>query len=348
MEMPVRMKDIAKDIGVSIITVSKALRNHPDISAKTRALVLKRTRELNYQPNFAARALATGRSHSAGLIVPDLVHPFFAELAKGLSETLSAAGYGLLISSSQESADMERKQIDQMLARGVDALLVASTQFTSESFRNIEERDALCVLVDRAFPDWTGSLVASDDKLAGVLATEHLISSGCRNIAHIRGTAVSTAQGRLDGYISALRANGIEPRQDYITSGERSDEDGDLSGYRAMQRLLALNPRPDGVFCHNDPAALGAMQAIFDAGLEIPRDISVIGCGNVKYSQFLRVALSTIDQQTAEMGRCAGKLMLAHAGKKRKRKPERILLEPRLIARASTNRAKVATAGAVG
>ena len=103
-----------------------------------------------------------------------------------------------------------------------------------------------------------------------------------------------------------------------------------------MQRLLTLKTRPDAVFCHNDPAALGAMQAILDAGLEIPRDIALIGCGNVKYSRFLRVALSTIDQQTAEMGRRAGKLLLSQLGKKRRRGPERILLEPRLIARAST------------
>jgi LacI family transcriptional regulator len=339
--MPVRLKDIAEDVGVSIITVSKALRNHPDISAGTRARVLKRIKELDYQPNFAARALATGRTFSAGLIVPDLVHPFFAELAKGLSEVLSAASYGLLISSSQESTELEAQQIDGMLARGVDALLVASTQLSPGGFKRIEEKGALCVLIDREFSGWNGNFVGIDDKRAGMLATEHLISVGCRRIAHVRGTQVSTGLGRLDGYLCALHGSGLESRTDYIASGETSDEQGDVSGYRAMQSLLEIDPKPDGVFCYNDPAAMGAMQAILDAGLRIPQDIAVIGCGNVLYSQFLRVPLSSVDQQSTEMGRRAGKLTLSHVGRKRKRKPERILLEPRLIARNSTARQSV-------
>ncbi len=342
--MPVRMKDIAKDIGVSIITVSKALRNHPDISTETRARVLKRIKELNYQPNLAARALATGRTFSAGLIVPDLVHPFFAELAKGLSEVLNAAGYGLLISSSQENTALEAKQIDQMLARGVDALLLASAQASADDLMRITDRNTLCVLIDRGFPDWTGNFVGIDDRRAGILATEHLIWEGCRTIAHIRGTQVSTALGRLEGYLCTLRARQLEPLAEHVVSGETSDEQGDVSGYHAMQRLLRLRPRPDGVFCYNDPAAMGAMQAILDAGLRIPEDIAVIGCGNVLYSQFLRVPLSSIDQQSVEMGRRAGKLTLAQVGKKRRRKAERIILESRLVPRASTARRRASVA----
>ena len=335
--MAVRLKDIAADIGVSSITVSKALRNHPDISAETRARVLKRTKELNYQPNLAARALAMGRTFSAGLIVPDLVYPFFAELAKGLSEILNAAGYGLLISSSQEDVTLEAKQIEQMLSRGVDALLLASAQGTAASLKRIEDKGAVCVLIDRSFADWAGNYVGIDDRRAGALATEHLLAVGRRRIAHIGGgRQLSTAAGRLAGYVDAVRAAGLEVPGNYVVSGETFDAQGDVAGYRAMQRLLALEARPDGVFCYNDPGAMGAMQAILDAGLRIPEDVAVIGCGNVLYSQYLRVPLSSIDQQTAEMGRRVGKLALSQIGRKRRRRPERILLEPHVVPRAST------------
>ena len=126
--MPVRMKDIARDLGVSVVTVSKVLRNHSDIGEETRERVLKRMKELNYRPNLAARALVTGHSLTMGLVVPDLVHPFFAEVAKGISRTLRKKGYSLLISSSEEDAELEQQEIEQLLARRVDALVVASAQ----------------------------------------------------------------------------------------------------------------------------------------------------------------------------------------------------------------------------
>jgi len=170
------MKDIAQDLGVSVITVSKVLRNHPDISEATRDRVLRRMKELNYRPNLAARALVTGKSYSIGLVVPDLVHPFFAELGKGISRVLRERGYGLMISSSEENAGLEQQEIDQMLARGVDALIVASTQLTVESFRQIEERRVPYVLLDGQFTGLPANFVGIDDERAGLLATEHLIS----------------------------------------------------------------------------------------------------------------------------------------------------------------------------
>src|SRR5215831_34090 len=133
--MTVRMKDIARDLGVSVVTVSKVLRNHSDISEETRERVLKRMKELNYRPNLAARALVTGRSYTIGLVVPDLVHPFFAQVAKGLARVLRKKGYSLLISSSEEDPQLEQQEIDQLLARRVDALVVASAQWTVETFR---------------------------------------------------------------------------------------------------------------------------------------------------------------------------------------------------------------------
>jgi len=332
------MIDIARDLGVSVVTVSKVLRNHTDISAKTRERVLKRMKELNYRPNLAARALVTGRSGMVGLVVPDLVHPFFAEVAKGLSHALRKKGYGLVISSSEEDPELERQEIDQLLARGVDALIVASAQWTVESFRRIEERRTPYVLIDRKFTGLAANFVGVDDEEVGRLATAHLAAAGCRLIAHIRGPEVSTALGRLEGYRGALASRGLSAPPQYIVAGETIDDSGDTSGYHAMRRLLELDPRPDGVFCYNDPLAVGALKAILEAGLRTPEDIAVIGCGNVRLSEHFRVPLSSVDQDSANIGDRAAKLALSLIGAKGPVRPKTILLTPRLVARDSTRR----------
>jgi LacI family transcriptional regulator len=147
--MAVTMKDIARDLGVSVVTVSKVLRNHSDISAQTRKRVLQRMKDLNYQPNPAARTLVTGRTNLIGLIVPDLVHSFFAEVAKGISARLRAQEYSLIIASSEDDAALERSEIEQMLARRVDALILASTHSGSETVRRIQDLHLPYVLFDR-------------------------------------------------------------------------------------------------------------------------------------------------------------------------------------------------------
>jgi LacI family transcriptional regulator len=335
-QMPVRMKDIARDLGVSIMTVSKALRNHSDIGEEMRKRVLKRSQELNYTPNAAARALVTGRSSVIGLVVPDLVHPFFAELAKGLSAVLRARSYSLVISSSEEDPVLEQKEIEHLLARGVDALVIASVQTATSSFQRIEEHRTPYVLIDRRFEGLEANFIGVDDELVGRLATAHLADIGCRRIAHIAGTGVSSATGRLAGYRLALQERGIALPGEYTISREHADDLGDATGYQAMQRLLTLRPRPDGVFCFNDPAAMGAMLAILEAGLRIPQDIAVVGCGDVHYSRFLQVPLTSVAQQTEAMGRKAGELALSLISAKRPPKPKTILFEPRLEIRRST------------
>jgi LacI family transcriptional regulator len=342
--MPVRMKDIARDLGVSVVTVSKVLRHHSDIGEETRERVLKRMKELNYRPNLAARTLVTGRSFTMGLVVPDLVHPFFAEVAKGLSRVLRKKGYSLLISSSEEDADLEQQEIEQLLARRVDAMVVASTRGTEDALRRIEEQKTPYVLIDRQFAELEANFVGVDDEAVGDLATGHLIETGCRRIAHIRGPEVSTAIGRLAGYRRALTGNGIEFAADYVIVGRSGDDAADLSGYEAMKKLLALRPAPDGVFCYNDPVAMGAMKAILEAGRRIPDDVAVIGCGNVHYAALLRVPLSSIDQDSGAIGERAAKLALSLVDSKAPAKSKTVLLEPRLVVRASTQRAVVVAA----
>ncbi len=333
--MPARMKDIAHDLGISIVTVSKVLRDHPDISAETRDRVLKRMKEVNYRPNLAARALVTGRTYSIGLIVPDLVHPFFGEVAKGMSRVLRKKGYNLVISSSEEDPELEQQEVEQLLARCVDALIIASAQSDIQMFLRIEEQKTPYVLIDRKLSGLTANFAGVDDEAAGRIATEHLISLQRRRIAHIGGPQVSTATGRLLGYRAALAAHRIALDPELLIVREHGDESSDRSGHDAMRQLLSRSPLPDAVFCYNDPTAMGAMEAIFDRGLRIPQDIAIVGCGNVRYAAFLRVPLTTVDQQSEEIGDRSAKLALSQIEAKGAARPKTVLLEPRLIVRQS-------------
>jgi LacI family transcriptional regulator len=340
-----RLKDIARELGVSVVTVSKVLRNHEDISTETRDRVLKLIKERNYQPNLAARALVTGRSHLIGLVVPDLVHPFFAELAKGISCVLRARGYGLVIASSEEDPDLERQEIGQMLARRLDVLLIASTQWTVESFRKIEEQQQPYVLVDRKFSGLAANFVGTDDLAIGRMATEHLLQNGCKRIAYVGGEHVSTAIERLEGYRGALTAAGLAVPSEYIVCRPHCDDAGDVTGYKATKELLALPVKPDGIFCNNDPIAMGAMEAIFEAGLRIPEDICIIGAGNVRYAGALRVPLSSIDQESAVLGSRSAELALSLVQSKTAPRPKQIVIPPKLIVRRSSHRDGLASAG---
>jgi LacI family transcriptional regulator len=338
---PVRLKDIARDMGLSIVTISKVLRGQSDISEETRKRVLKRIKEMNYQPNFAARALITGRTWTIGLVVPDLLHPFFAQVAKAISAEIRRQGYSLMITSSEEDPELEQQEIEQLLARRVDAILVASAQWTVESFRAIEERSTPYVLIDRRFIGLPANFVGVDDELVGKLATNHLFEQGCRRIAHIRGPETSTALGRLEGYKRTLVSHRLSPLSEHIIPiGSSGDDRGDAGGFEATRKLLALKTRPDGIFCFNDPVAMGAMRAILDAGLRIPEDIAVVGCGNVLYSGFLRVPLTSIDQDSSAIGKLAAQRALLLVDAKGVVRPRTELVTPRLIVRASTLRKK--------
>lgn len=337
--MAVRMKDIANELGLSIVTISKVLRGHPDIAAETRKRVLARMRELNYQPNFAARSLVTGRTWTLGLVVPDLLHPFFAEIAKAISAKIREHGYSLLISSSDEDPEVEVEEIKQLLARRVDAILVASAQWSVDCFRMIEEHKTPYILIDRRFQGLDANFVGVDDEAVGSLATSHLIEQGCRRVAHIRGPEVSTAVGRLEGYKRVLASYNMTPLPGHIVSlGTSGDHRGENGGYEAARKLLATDPLPDGIFCFNDPSALGAMRAILDGGLRIPQDVAVIGCGNLSYSDFLRVPLSSVDQGSENIGRSAAELALKIARKKDPSRPKAALITPHIVIRASSQR----------
>lgn len=334
--MPVRLKDIARDLGVSLITVSKAVRGMEDISEETRQRVLKRMAELNYRPNMMARGLASGKTYIVGLVVPDLLHPFFAEFAKSLNGVLRKHNYGLILTSSEEDPEIEQQEIRTVLARGIDALLIASCQPTLQGFYGVEDQRTPFILIDRNFPSLRANFVGTDDHAAGLMATRHLLAAGKRRIAHIAGPELAPGADRLRGYKDALKEVGISPSQQFVISNPRVEEIGEEVGREAMRTLLKARPRPDAVFCYNDLTAIGAMHATLEAGLSIPQDIAFVGCGNVRYSDYLRIPLSSVDQSTGRLGEEAGKLALDLIGNGTARHPQHIRLEPTLVVRASS------------
>ena len=330
------MQDIARDLDVSVVTVSKVLRNQGNISARTRRRVLARAQKLNYQPNWIARSLVTRRTFTIGLLLPDFTHPFFAEVAKAVAETIRPRGYHVIISYFEEDVDLERTEAESLMARQVDGLIVATVQSSgrTELFSKIRKRKLPLVLIDRPLPGVRASFVGVDNEEIGSLATRHLIAQGCRRIAHLRGPAVGIASARMAGYRRALAAHSLTSAAGHIVQARYEDR----SGYHAMRKLLETDPIPDGVFCYNDPVAIGAIKAIGEAGLRVPEDIAVVGAGNVHYSDLLAVPLTTIDQSARQIGSRAAEILLEEIEAKRPARPKAIWIEPRLVPRQSTRR----------
>jgi LacI family transcriptional regulator len=301
--MTIRMKDIAKDLGISQATVSKVLREHPDIGEETRRRVLERVKELDYQPNSLARSLVTGRSYLIGLVAPSLLHPFFAQIAKSLSNEIRDKGYSLIVSSSEEDPELEREEISRLLARRLDALVVASSGANIEQFQRMDSKAQPYVLIDR---DLTG------------LAANFV--------------------GINEGYRRALQHHGIPYSEDFVVRSDHTDTDTTSQGAQAMRLLLERDPKPDGVFCFNDPLAIGAMSTILGSGLRIPEDIALIGCGNLPNNPWLQIPLSSIDQHSQMIGQRAAELVLSLIESKQTPRARTIILEPTLVVRASTQR----------
>lgn len=335
--MPVRLKDIARDLGISPMAVSKALRNHKDIGEETRERVLRRAAQLNYRVDWVARSLRAGQTFLVGLVVPDLMQSFFAEIATAVAATLAPAGYHVVISHTDEDAKEEAANIELLVSRKVDGLIIASAQ---RSGRSLQKLKTPYVLIDRTLSGIDANFVGNRNEEIGFLATEHLIQQGCRHIAHVKGPRLSTSAGRLRGYAKALDQYRVKARDGGLIVDGGHD---DVMGYEAMQRLLALHPRPDAVFCFNDPVAIGAMRAILEARLRVPQDVALVGVANMHYSDLLSVPLSTVDQGTAAMGQRAARRLLECMSAKKPPIPERILIPPKLIVRASSQRAKTRT-----
>jgi LacI family transcriptional regulator len=334
--MSTTMMDIARDLKVSVVTVSKVLRNQGRISEATRKRVLRRAKQLNYQMNWVARSLVTRRTYTIGLLLPEFTHSFFAEVARTVAETVRPHGYHVVISCFEEDPALEVSEAGSMLARQVDGLIIASAQPARSLglFQQIQERKVPYVLIDRSIAGVRASFVGVDNYAIGKLATRHLIDRGCQRVAHLRGPEVGIATERLGGYRRALAERGVRGQACYVVAGGHSD----CSGYEGMRQLLKMRPVPDGVFCYNDPVAIGAMKAILEAGLKLPDDIAVVGAGNIHFSDVLAVPLTTVDQGTCRMGVLAAELLLERIAPKRSIRPKKILIPPTLVERESTRR----------
>src|ERR1700723_2011176 len=245
--MTIRMKDIAKDLGISQATVSKVLREHPDIGEKTRRRVLERVKELDYQPNSLARSLLTGRSYLIGLVAPSLLHPFFAQIARTISNVIRDKGYSLVVSSSEEDPELEKEEISRLLARRLDALVVASSGANIEQFQRMDSRAQPYVLIDRDLTGLGANFVGTNDEKVGWLATEHLIDMGCRRVAHIRGQDNSSGNGRFEGDRQGLRHRRVPYSEDYVVRACHTDTETTRQGAETMRLLLERAPRPAGV-----------------------------------------------------------------------------------------------------
>jgi LacI family transcriptional regulator len=333
------MKRIAGELGVSITTVSKVLNNHADISQATRNRVLAKVEELGYQRNAVARSLTLRRTHTLGIVIPDLMHSFFVEIIAGIEPVASGRGYGLLLCSSGEDPGKERSELEMLRGRQVDGVVLASAHASgnTDMLQQLTRHGTGLVMIDR--DDHTTiscHRVLTDDERVGELATSHLLDLGRRAIAHIGGPPIVHAKRRERGWRSALKARSIGPSPEWIVRAGFMESDG----YRAMKRLLTVRPRIDAVFAANDPAAIGAMKAILEAGLRVPDDIAVVGVGDIALVDLLRVPLTTVGWSRHDQGRHAAELLLngleAPSGP-----PQRVIIPPRLIVRESCGAAMV-------
>jgi len=329
------MKRIAGELGVSITTVSKVLNNREDIGHATRARVLAKVAELGYQPNAVARSLTLRRTHTLGVVIPDLMHSFFVEIVAGLETVVSARGYGLLLCSSNEDPAKERAEIDLLRQRQVDGIILASVN-ASGNTDLLQRLGALgigLVMIDRDdHPVVKCDRVVTDDVEVGRLAATHLVEQGRKAIAHILGPPITHARRRADGYKSALKELGVRTRAEWIVRGGFMEADG----HRAMKKLLSLKPRIDAVFAANDPSAIGAMKAIWDAGLRVPEDIAVVGAGDIALGDLLRVPLTTVSWSRDEQGKQAAKLLLDRLGPEPPDRFRSVVIPPQLIVRRSS------------
>lgn len=329
------MKRIAGELGVSITTVSKVLNNREDIGHATRARVLAKVAELGYQPNAVARSLTLRRTHTLGVVIPDLMHSFFVEIVAGLETVVSARGYGLLLCSSNEDPAKERAEIDLLRQRQVDGIILASVN-ASGNTDLLQRLGALgigLVMIDRDdHPVVKCDRVVTDDVEVGRLAATHLAEQGRKAIAHILGPPITHAKRRADGYKSALKELGVRTRAEWMVRGGFMEADG----HRAMKKLLSLKPRIDAVFAANDPSAIGAMKAIWDAGLRVPEDIAVVGAGDIALGDLLRVPLTTVSWSRDEQGKQAAKLLLDRLGPEPSDRFRSVVIPPQLIVRRSS------------
>ncbi|MHB2149027.1 LacI family DNA-binding transcriptional regulator [Calditrichota bacterium LG25] len=303
------IKDIAAKLNLHYTTVSRALRDHPDVNEETKRLVKETAQKMNYRPNYLARSLKRQKSNSIGVIVPEIKHHFFSAVISGIEEVAYQAGYVILVAQSNEQMKREIMNLNAFISSHVSGLLVSISQTTTDSdhFKKYLQQDGKIVFFDRVCEDLQVSKVVVDDYEGAYQATEYLIKKGYQKIGHLAGSKnLNISQNRYRGYIDALTKHGITPRSEYIYWAGLQEQDG----RDGMAALLELAEPPDAIFAVNDPVAIGAYDVLKQKGLRIPDDMGIVGFSNNPISSFVNPPLTTVHQPAYEMGKKAAELLL--------------------------------------
>lgn len=333
------LKDIAQELNLSITTVSKALKDYPDVSKKTKEKVKNYAHKVNFKPNAFAAYLRTQESKIIGVVIPRLNHFFFSNILKGIMESAEKAGYMVIILSSEESYEIECKQIDRLLQQSVDGILLSIADSTHDisHLNKIIDQNIPLILFDKYSKLTSCSSVIIDDQHAAFKAVEHIIETGKKNIAHLRGPLLpQNSIDRFLGYRKALENNGLKYRKEWVfTCHNISSEDG----YKHTKDILRKHPKVDAIFAVADMPAIGAIKCLNEHQINIPDDIAVMGFSNWEITNFVKPRLSTINQPGKLMGIEAFSLFLEEVKVRKSGKnffAKQITLETDLIIRDST------------
>lgn len=337
----ITLKDIAEKLGITVTTVSKALKDYPDISEDTKKKVNSLAKKLNYQPDSQAVALRGKGSKTIGLIIPEIVHFFFSNVIKGIMDYTESHGYRLLITLSSNSLELEKKQVNLLFGTKVDGVLMSLSNET-KSTKHLEvlsEYEIPLVMFDKVSDKFQCNKVIIDDANGGYVATTHLLRRGCKRIAHIRGPKNPlNSRGRFEGYKKALNEYGV--KFDPVLVKECTNVTYE-EGYQFGKELMQLPNKPDGIFTVTDQVGVGALNAIKDTGMDVPNEVKIVGFSDSQIAQVTQPPLTTIHQPGYEIGETAAKLLLEDI-ELRKKNPDhpfgskQIILDTHLIRRGSS------------
>jgi DNA-binding LacI/PurR family transcriptional regulator len=336
MNKPATIKDIARKLNVSISTVSRAMRNAPDVNTETRKAVMALSEELNYQPNKLALSLKQKQTHTIGVIVPNLDY-VLATMVRGIDEVALEAGYTVMVCQSNESFGREIVNTRRLLDSLVDGFIISVSSETKvfDHFKKIQEKQMPMVVFDRVPEDLKAPSVRLDNMDGGHQATEHLIEQGYKRIAILAGPKnLGISNSRLEGYLNALKKYKIKPDPNLIIHCDFNQH----YAYLATQELLDMKKRPDAIFTISDRMAIGAMLAIKEKGLKMPHDIGLVGFNNEPVVNLVTPGISSVDQPAFELGKMAAKLFIqtVHDNGDMSRIEE--ILKPKLHIRESSQR----------
>lgn len=325
----ITLADIAEKLGVSKVTISKALRDHSDISAETKKKVNEMVNEMGYTPNILARNLSAKKTRTIGLVIPKINHHFFSEAIESIYSTAQQKNYEIIMTVSQESAEEEVKHIRNLLAMRVDGLLISVTENTKDQaiFQELKKRGIPLVFFDRVIEGLGFNCIMSDDEAGAFKITEYAIQQGYRKIGHIGGYKdTNIGSARCTGFTKALEKHNIEVNPDYMVCGGFSVKDG----YDGFKKLYELNKLPEILFTVTFPVALGVYKAVQELNLSVPEDIDVVSFGDAAYNQFLNPSITGIHMPALDIGRKAVELIIDQIEEKSPIEEKKIIMPVKL------------------